>query len=130
AGGGLERPDPALAQNHVGVAAAQDVLRGQEPLFDRGRDAALQEHRLAHVPQLAQQREILHVARADLEDVAVAVDQLDLAKVHHFGDQLQVLRARGVSQQTQALLAKALKTVRRASRLERAAAEYLRARLS
>ena len=67
----LERPDAALAEDHVVVAAGQDVLRRQQPLFDRGGDAALEEHRLAHVAELAEQREVLHVPRADLEDVRV-----------------------------------------------------------
>ena len=55
---------------------------------------ALEQHGLAHVPQLAQQREVLHVARADLVDVDVAVHQLDLAEVHHLGHELQVVLVR------------------------------------
>ena len=43
------------------------------------------------VPQLAEQREVLHVARADLEMSGVAADQLDLADVHHLGDDRQVV---------------------------------------
>ena len=78
--------------------------------------------------ELPQQREVLHVARANLEDVGVPVDQLDLAEVHHFGNQFQVLGARRVPEQAQPFLAEPLEAVRRAARLERAAAEDLRAR--
>ena len=34
-GGRLERPDAALAEDDVGIAAGQHVLGGQEPLLDR-----------------------------------------------------------------------------------------------
>ena len=56
------------------------------------------------------------------------LDHLDLADVHHLGDQLQVRRAFGrVAQQPQPFLAEALEAVRRAARLEGAAAQDLRA---
>ena len=45
-------------------------------------DAALQQHRLADVAELAQQVEVLHVARADLEAVDVGQHQLDLRDLH------------------------------------------------
>ena len=47
------------------------------------------------VSELAQQREVLHVARADLQDVRVALDQLELADVHHLGDEQQVVPVGG-----------------------------------
>src|SRR5207244_3961619 len=75
---------------------------------------------------LAQQGEVLHVVRAHLEDVGVAVDQLDLADVHHLGDELHVFGVRCVAKEPQPFLAEPLEAVRRAARLERAAAENLR----
>ena len=54
-------------------------------------------------------------------------DQLDLADVHHLGDHLQVVRVGGAPQHLQPLLAEPLEAVRRAARLERAAAQDLRA---
>ena len=75
--------------------------------------------------QLAEQREVLHVARADLEDVGVLVDQLDLTDVHHFGDQLQIVLIRSRTQHPQTFLAEPLEAVGRASRLEGAAAQDL-----
>ena len=80
--------------------------------------------------QFAQQRVILHVARADLEDVAVATDDVDLADVHDFRDQLHVFRVRRIAQQSEAFFAQPLKAVRRATGLERATAVHLRAGLS
>jgi len=56
------------------------------------------EHGLARVPELAQQREVLHVARANLEDVTVLLDEGNLADVHHFGHERHVLGRRGLAQ--------------------------------
>lgn len=81
----------------------------------------------AFVSHLPQQREVLHVAGTDLEDVAVALDQVDLADVHHLGHQRHVLGFRRVAKQVQPLFAKPLEGVRRTARLEGAAAENLRA---
>src|SRR5207244_11943704 len=52
--GGLERPDAALAEDHVGVAAAQDVLGREQPFLDRRRHAPLEQHGLlglGHTPE-------------------------------------------------------------------------------
>src|SRR6266511_1758887 len=58
----------------------------QEPLLDRRRHAALEEDGLAGVADTLQQREILHVAGTDLEDVGVLGDEIDLVGLHDFGD--------------------------------------------
>ena len=106
----------------------QDVFGRQQPFLDGGGDAALEHDRLARVAQLAQQREVLHVPRADLKDVGVLVDDLDLADVHHLGDQLEIVGVGGIAQQPQALFAETLEAVGRAARLEGAAAQHLGAR--
>ena len=51
--------------------------------------------------QLLEQREVLHVARADLEHVAVLLDQLDLADVHHLRHQLEIVLVGGGAQHPQ-----------------------------
>ena len=107
----LECADTALAEHDVVVAAREDVLGRQQPLLDGGREASLQHHRLARVTKLAQQRVILHVARADLEEVGVAIDELDLADVHHLGDELQIVRVGAGPEHLQAFLAETLKAV-------------------
>ena len=58
----------------------------------------------ARPAQLPQQREVLHVAGADLEDVRVALDELDLADLHHLGDELEIVAIGGRAQHLQARL--------------------------
>ena len=47
----------------------RDVFGGHQQLLDRRRRAALQQDRLVGPADLRQQEEVLHVARADLDDV-------------------------------------------------------------
>ena len=42
----------------------------------------------------AQQREVLHVAAADLQDIGVLGDGLDQPWLHHFGDDRQAVSTR------------------------------------
>ena len=69
AGGGVEAADAALAENHVGIAFGQDVFGREQQLLDRGREAALEQDRLPQPAGPLEQRIVLHVARADLDDV-------------------------------------------------------------
>ena len=57
------------------LPAVEQVLGGEQPLLHRRREAPLQQHRPAHLPQRAQEREVLHVPRADLEHVHVVDHQ-------------------------------------------------------
>jgi hypothetical protein len=86
AGGGLEGPDAALAQHDVEVAALGDVLGGHQPLLVRRGQPALEHHRLAHPADRLQQREVLHVAGADLQHVGVLRDDRDVLGVDDLGD--------------------------------------------
>src|SRR4029079_19645042 len=86
-----ERANAALAEDDVLIAAGEHVLGRQQPLFDRRRDAALEQDRLPRAAKLAQQRIILHYARAALVDVGIALDQLDLADLHDLGDELEIV---------------------------------------
>ena len=94
AGVRLERADAALAQDDVRVARADDVLGGHQPLLDRGAVAALEHDRAGDPADVAQQRVVLHVAGADLEDVGVLGDDVDLVRLHHLGDHRQARSAR------------------------------------
>ena len=122
-GVGLERPDAALAQDDVRVARADDVLGGHQPLLDRRAVAALEHDRPGDPPDVAQQRVVLHVPGADLEDVGVLGDDVDLVRLHHLGDDRQTGPLAGLGEVAQALDAQALERVGRGPRLERATAQ-------
>ena len=68
--GGLERADAALAQDDVGVALARTYSALISHSSIVARQAALEEDRQAGPADGLEEREVLHVARADLEDVA------------------------------------------------------------
>jgi hypothetical protein len=72
----------ALAEDHLVVALAHHVLGGHQKLIQSGREAALDHHRLAQLAGALEQREVLHVARADLHHVGP------------FGHQVQASRCR------------------------------------
>ena len=57
--------------------------------LDRRRQAALEQDRPPHASELGEQREVLHVARANLQHVGVLGDEVDLSRVHHLGHDRQ-----------------------------------------
>ena len=73
----------------------------------------LSRRRLFHLAQFAQQVEVLHVARADLEDVDVGQHKLDLRDLHDLADHEQVELVARFAQQLEAFEAEALERVRR-----------------
>jgi thiamine biosynthesis protein ThiI len=111
-GGLLERADAALAEHDVQVAALSDVFGGHQPFLDGGVHAALEHDRLAHAADRLQQREVLHVARADLEHVRVAGDQVHVAGVDHLGHHRQAGRLAHLGEDLQPGLAQPLERVR------------------
>ena len=127
AGVGLEGADAALAEDDVVVAAGEDVFGGEQQLFDGGGDAALEQHGLADRAELAQQVEVLHIARADLEEIDVGQHQLDLGDLHDLADDEQAGGVAGFAQQLEGIEAHALEGVGRAARFECAAAKEFRA---
>src|SRR4029077_3884431 len=66
---------------------------------------------------------ILHIARADLEDVHVAEHHLDLGRVHDFADTEEIELLRGFAHQLEAFFAHSLESVWRSARLESACAQ-------
>ena len=89
AGLSLKGLDAALAQHNVGIAAREQILGRQQPLFDAGRRATLEQNRLVNLGEPAQQVEVLHVARTYLQHVRVLTDHLDVFGPHDFGDHRQ-----------------------------------------
>ena len=80
---------PALAEDHLVVAALEDVLRRLQVLVNRRAHAALEQHRPAQSPDFLEQRVVLHVARPDLQQVGHGDDGRQLPRIHHLGDDRQ-----------------------------------------
>ena len=120
---------PALAEDDRLVALLEHVLGGHEQLLERARQPALDQHRAAGAADLRQQRVVLHVAGADLDDVGHLEHGLEVARVHQLGHHRQPGLLLGLGQQAQALLPQALEGVRARARLVRAAADHRRAGL-
>ena len=62
------------------VPLAEDVFGAVEPFGQRRVHAALEQHGPRLLAEPLQQREVLHVARADLQHVGVACDQFHLLR--------------------------------------------------
>ena len=123
AGCGFVSADAAFAKHDVVVAAGEDVFAGEEELLDGAGDAAFEEDGFADLAELAQQIEVLHVARADLEEVGVGEHGLDLRDLHDLADGEQAVRACGFVHELEAGDAEALKCVGRGAGFECAAAQ-------
>ncbi|MNS70374.1 hypothetical protein D3C72_1037170 [compost metagenome] len=128
AGGVVVGADAALAEDHLAVARGEQVLGGEQPLLDGGGGAALEHDRLARATRALEQGEVLHVARADLDDVGVALDELEALVVDRLGDDSQPEGLAGLGQDLEPFLAHALEGVGAGARLERAAPQHRRAR--
>ena len=123
AGVRLEGPDAALAQDHVRVARAEDVLGGHQPLLDRRAKAALEQDRPGDPPDVAQERVVLHVAGADLEHVDVLGDELDLAGSMTSVTTGSPVRSRASARKRRPSTPRPWNAYGRGARLERAAAD-------
>ena len=85
----IEAADAALAEDDLPVAFGQDVLRREQQLLDRGGEAALEQDRLAAAAGVLEERVVLHVAGADLDDVGHLDDLIQPLGVHRLGDDEQ-----------------------------------------
>ena len=100
-----------------------DVFGRHEQFLDGGAEAALQHDGAAAAAQHFEQREVLHVARADLQDVGVFGDQVDVAVAHDLGDDSETGGFTRFGEQFQAFAFHALEIVGRSAGLKRAAAQ-------
>ena len=114
---GLERPDPALAQDHVAVALGEHVLGGGHELVDCRAETALEQHRAAGAADLGEQRVVLHVARTDLDHVGDLQHELQVADVEQLGDDRKPGLALDLGQQPQAGRPEATERIRGRPRL-------------
>src|SRR6266446_1874500 len=117
--------DTALAKHYVVIAFAHDVFGGHQELFERGGNPSLQQNRFARASGTLQQREVLHVAGADLNHVGVLLDQIEGLVVHGFGDDQQAKAVAEVGHNLQTFFAESLKGIGRSTRLVCAATEKL-----
>src|SRR6185437_6628654 len=115
----------ALAQDDLVVAFAHDVFRGHQKFFQRGRHAALEQHRFFGSSGALEEREILHVAGADLDNVGVALHQVQGFVVHGFSNDAQAEAVANFRQDAEAVLAHALEGIGRGAGLVGATAEEL-----
>jgi len=116
--GGLEGADAALAEHHARVALREDVFGRQQQLLDRRRHPALEQPRLRLLATGVEQREVLHVAGADLEDICVLRDQIHVLRRHHLGDHRHACLMRGGRKQLQPLFSQSAYLVGRSQRPE------------
>ncbi len=68
---GVETPDPPLAEDDVGIPLGDDVFRGQEEFLDGRGQTPFEENGFPDLPDLPEERIVLHVPGADLEDVGI-----------------------------------------------------------
>src|SRR5579859_3298502 len=123
----LKGANAPLAQDNIGVALRENVFRRQQPLFDGGRHAAFEYDRLIDAPDLVQQEVVLHVARADLQNVGVLAYHIYIGRRHDLGNDRHAEGVTGLRQQFQAILAHTAKTIGRCRGLESATAQDHRA---
>src|ERR1051326_3011003 len=114
----LEGPNAALAQNDVVVAPREHIFGAEQQLFNGGGDAALEQYGFANLAELPQQVVILHVARADLQDVGVFGQERDLRLIHDLADDEQVVAIGRRAHHFEAVFAEPLKAVRRTAGFE------------
>src|SRR6185369_15763952 len=120
----------ALAKNDLVVALSHDVLRRKQPLVERRGETALEQYRQFRSACPSQEREVLHVARANLDHVAVTFHEIHACFVECFGNDLQPVRFADFCKYSQTFFAETLKSIRRRARLVCAAAEEPRATAS
>src|ERR1700751_1660800 len=83
---GLECPDTELAKQYIKVPFTQDILGSHQKIFDLGCHTSLQHDRKPGSANLTEQREILHIARSDLQTIRVFTNQLEIFGIHDLRD--------------------------------------------
>ena len=127
--GGLKRPDAALAENHVRIARGDDVFGAHQKFLNRRRHSSLQEDRLLGVcSDLLEKVEVLHVSRANLDDVDI-IEAFDILEIHKLGDDRKPGFFLRCIKKSYSFFSKPLERIGRSARLERAAPKHRGARL-
>ena len=122
-----EGADAAFAEDDLVVALGHDVFGGHQKLVEGGRHAAFEQDGLAFAADGLEQRVVLHVTRADLDDVGVVGDEVEVLGVHGLGDDAQAEAVADLGHDDERGLAEALEHVGRGAWLVGASAKELRA---
>jgi hypothetical protein len=115
--------DAAFAESDLVVSFGEDVFGGHEKFVERGGHAALEEDGFFRAAGAFEQREILHVARADLDDVGVLLDEIERLVVDGLGDDAEAVFFANFGENFEAGLAESLEGIRGSARFIGAAAE-------
>src|SRR5260370_450293 len=107
----------ALAEHDVVIALGEDVLGRHEELVERGGHAALEENGFPGAAGAFEQGEVLHVARADLDDVGVLFDEVEAFVVDSFGNDAEAVSGADFRKNLESVFTDALKAVRRSAGL-------------
>jgi hypothetical protein len=118
-----ERSNASLAQHHIVITFGEDVFRGHQEFVERGGHTPFQENGLFGVAGALEEREILHVARSDLDNVRVLLDEVERFIVDGFRDDPETVSGADFRKNLQSCFTETLKTVRRSTGLVRAAPE-------
>ncbi len=118
-----EGADATLAEHDVVVALGEDVFGGHEEFIESGGHAAFEENGKFGAAGAFEEREILHIAGADLDDIGVLLDEIERFIVDGFGDDAEAVVFADSGEDLEAGEAKSLEAVGRGARLIGTAAE-------
>jgi hypothetical protein len=118
-----EGTDAAFAEHDVVVAFGEDIFGGHEKFVEGSGHAALEENRLFGASGTFEEREVLHVAGADLDDVGVFLNEVQGFVVDGFGNDAESELLADLGENLEAGEAEPLEGVRRGTRLVGASAE-------
>ena len=118
-----EGANAAFAEHDVVIALGKNVFGGHKELVEGGRHAAFEQDGLFGAAGALEERKILHVARADLDDVGVFLDEVQGFVVDRFGDNAEAVGSADFRKDFEAVFTEALEAIGGSARLVRAAAE-------
>ena len=123
----VKAADSALAKNYVFVSARHNVFGGHQKFLYCRAESALEQYRLAYATELTQKLKVLHISCAYLYHIHL-LEHRQMYGVHYLGNYGHTVALTRLAEVSDALLVKSLEIVRRGTWLERAAAQYSRAR--